>query len=65
MALPSCEDEGDVGHEEDAVNPACPFDEFGSASHVFERHSDPDEDQKGEGFKAAYEKKKGWFLRHG
>lgn len=47
MALPSGEDEGDIDHEEDAVEPASPFDELGSASHVLEGHSDPNEDQKG------------------
>ena len=64
MALPSCQDEGDVGHEEDAVDPASPFDELGAACHVFEGHSDPNEDQKRDGFQAAYELEKGRFSRH-
>jgi len=64
MALPSGEDEGDIGYEEDAMDPAGPFDELGAACQVFEGHSDPDEDQKGKGFQATNESEKGWFLRH-
>jgi hypothetical protein len=64
MALPSGEDESNIGDEEDAVEPASPFDELGSASHVFEGHSDPNEDQKRERFQATNESEKGWFLRH-
>jgi hypothetical protein len=64
MALPSGEDEGDIGHEEDAVDPAGPFDELGASCHVFEGHSDSDEDQKRDGFQATYELEKGRFLWH-
>ncbi len=64
MALPSGEDESNIGYEEDAVEPASPFDELGSASHVFEGHSDPNEDQKRERFQATNESKKGCFFWH-
>lgn len=64
MALPSGEDESDIGHEKDAVDPASPFDELGATCHVFEGHSDPNEDQKGKGFHATNESKKGRFLWH-
>jgi hypothetical protein len=36
----------------------------GASCHVFEGHSDSDEDQKRDGFQATYELEKGRFLWH-